>query len=278
MTSAVPSTSAVTKTVTTMLRAWLARTLPATAALVLLVMLWQAVTFVFAIPPYTLPSPADVAGVMVERAWELAANGWITLVESVAGLVLSIAVAIPLGIAIVSSPVLERICYPFLVASQAIPKVALAPILVMWFGFGLLPKVLIAFFIAFFPIVVNTVVGMVRTPPEMIHLMRSLGASWWQILWRVQLPSASPYIFAGIKVASAFAVVGAIVGEFIAAGSGLGYLQLVADNNFQVPLLFATLVVLSAMGIALFYLVALVEVLLLPRPLRQRGIDAETML
>lgn len=282
MTSAVPpvmpSASTVTKTVTTTLRAWLARTLPATAALVLLVMLWQAATFVFAIPPYTLPSPADVAGVMVERAWELAANGWITLVESVAGLVLSIAVAIPLGIAIVSSPVLERICYPFLVASQAIPKVALAPILVMWFGFGLLPKVLIAFFIAFFPIVVNTVVGMVRTPPEMIHLMRSLGASWLQILWRVQLPSASPYIFAGIKVASAFAVVGAIVGEFIAAGSGLGYLQLVADNNFQVPLLFATLVVLSAMGIALFYLVALVEVLLLPRPLRQRGIDAETML
>lgn len=278
MTSAVPPASTVTKTVTTTLRAWLARTLPATAALVLLVMLWQAATFVFAIPPYTLPSPADVAGVMVERAWELAANGWITLVESVAGLVLSIAVAIPLGIAIVSSPVLERICYPFLVASQAIPKVALAPILVMWFGFGLLPKVLIAFFIAFFPIVVNTVVGMVRTPPEMIHLMRSLGASWLQILWRVQLPSASPYIFAGIKVASAFAVVGAIVGEFIAAGSGLGYLQLVADNNFQVPLLFATLVVLSAMGIALFYLVALVEVLLLPRPLRQRGIDAETML
>lgn len=271
----MPSTS---KDTTGTVRAWLARTLPATAALVVAVILWQAATVVFAIPPYTLPSPLAVAAVMVERAGDLAANGAITLIESAAGLGLSIAVAIPLGIAIVASPLLERVCYPFLVASQAIPKVALAPILVMWFGFGLLPKVLIAFFIAFFPIVVNTVVGMVRTPPEMIHLMRSLGASPLQILVRVQLPSASPYIFAGIKVASAFAVVGAIVGEFIAAGSGLGYLQLVADNNFQVPLLFATLVVLSVMGMALFYLVALVEVLVLPRPLRQRGIDAETTL
>jgi NitT/TauT family transport system permease protein len=119
----------------------------------------------------------------------------------------------------------------------------------------------------------NTVAGISRTPPEMIHLMRSLGASPLQILMRIQLPSASPYIFAGIKVAAAFAVVGAIVGEFIAANSGLGYLQLVADNNFQIPLLFATLVVLSLMGIALFYLVSLVEMLVLPPPLRQIRID-----
>jgi NitT/TauT family transport system permease protein len=256
----------------------LRRALPAGTAFILLVMLWQLATVQFHVPSYTLPSPVDIAAVMVERWRDLVANGWITLIESAAGLALSILVAVPLGIAIVYSPVVERIFYPFLVASQAIPKVALAPILVVWFGFGLLPKVLIAFFIAFFPIVVNTVVGMSRTPADMIHLMRSLGASSSQILLRVQLPSASPYIFAGIKVAAAFAVVGAIVGEFIAANSGLGYLQLLADNNFQIPLLFGTLVVLSIMGIVLFYFVALVEWLILPRPLREVRTDGETPL
>lgn len=257
---------------------WLRVALPATATFILLVILWQLATVLFRIPSYTLPSPADIAAVMVEQWRSLLANGWITLIESAAGLTLSIIVAIPLGIAIVYLPLVERIFYPFLVASQAVPKVALAPILVVWFGFGLLPKVLIAFFIAFFPIVVNTVVGMSRTPPDMIHLMRSLGASTPQILLRVQLPSASPYIFAGIKVAAAFAVVGAIVGEFIAANAGLGYLQLVADNNLQIPLLFGTLVVLSIMGIALFYFVALIEMLILPRPLREVRTDGETTL
>jgi NitT/TauT family transport system permease protein len=252
--------------------------LPATATFTLLVILWQLATVLFHIPSYMLPSPADIAAVMVGQWRDLLANGLITLIESAAGLALSIVVAIPLGIAIVYSRLIARILYPFLVASQAVPKVALAPILVVWFGFGLLPKVLIAFFIAFFPIVVNTVVGMSRTPTDMIHLMRSLGASAPQILLRVQLPSASPYIFAGIKVAAAFAVVGAIVGEFIAADAGLGYLQLVADNNLQIPLLFGTLVALSIMGIALFYLVALVEVLILPRPLREVRTDGEATL
>jgi NitT/TauT family transport system permease protein len=256
----------------------LKRGLPAVAAFMFLMLFWQMAAILFHIPSYTLPSPADIAAVMVERWRDLLINGWITLIESAAGLAVSIVVGIPLGIAIAYSPLVERIFYPLLIASQAIPKVALAPILVVWFGFGLLPKVLIAFFIAFFPIVVNTVVGMSRTPADMIHLMRSLGASSLQILVRVQLPSASPYIFAGIKVASALAVVGAIVGEFIAANSGLGYLQLLADNNLQIPLLFGTLVVLSIMGIALFYFVALVEMLILPRPLRQARTDAEAPL
>jgi NitT/TauT family transport system permease protein len=250
------------------------RALPAIVAFVLFLVLWQAATAIFHIPSYILPSPIEIATVMVKQWPSLVENSEVTLLESAAGLALSIVIGIPLAIAIVSLPWFERIVYPFLVASQAVPKVALAPVLVVWLGFGLWPKVLIAFFIAFFPIVVNTVVGMSRTPRDMIHLMRSLGASWLQILLRIQLPSASPYIFAGIKVAAAFAVVGAIVGEFIAANSGLGYLQLVADNNFQIPLLFATLVVLSLMGIALFYFVVLIEMLILPRPLREVRTDS----
>jgi len=247
---------------------------PVVVTFVALLILWEAVTVVFGIPSYTLPAPTVIADAMIEKASALWEHGLITLLESVLGLGLSILLSIPLGILIVYSSWIERIVYPFLVASQAIPKVALAPIFVVWFGFGLLPKVLIAFFIAFFPIVVNTVVGLSRTPPEMIHLMRSLGASPVQILLRVRLVSAAPYIFAGIKIAAAFAVVGAIVGEFIAASKGLGHMQLVANNNFEIPLLFGTLVVLSFMGIALFYLVVLAEFLILPRPLRQTRIDA----
>jgi len=238
------------------------------AAFIGFFVLWEALTVVFSVPIYTLPAPTDILAVMIEKRSLLLEHSWVTFSESAIGLGLSIVLSIPLGILIVYSSWIERTVYPFLVASQAIPKVALAPIFVVWFGFGLLPKVLIAFFIAFFPIVVNTVVGLSRTPPEMIHLMRSLGASPIQILLRVRLMSAAPYIFAGIKIAAAFAVVGAIVGEFIAASSGLGYLQLVANNNFEIPLLFGTLVVLSVMGIAFFYLVSLVEFLILPRPLR----------
>lgn len=249
--------------------------LPVAVTFIGLLVAWEAATALLGVPIYTLPAPSDIGAVMVEKRWQLFEHGQITLMESALGLGLSIALSIPLGILIVYSKLIERTVYPLLVASQAIPKVALAPIFVVWFGFGLLPKVLIAFFIAFFPIVVNTVVGLSRTPPEMIHLMRSLGASQMQILLRVRLMAAAPYIFAGIKIAAAFAVVGAIVGEFIAASKGLGYMQLVANNNFEIPLLFATLVVLSLMGIVLFYLVALVEMLILPRPLRKAGSNVE---
>jgi NitT/TauT family transport system permease protein len=249
------------------------RALPAAIAFVLLLAAWEAASRIFHIPDYLVPSPSAIAAVIVKTWTPIIDNSAVTLLEAAAGLALSIVISVPLGILIVSSPTIERVVYPFLVASQAVPKVALAPIFVVWFGFGLLPKVLIAFFIAFFPIVVNTVVGMSRTPADMIHLMRSLGASRTQILLRVRLMAAAPYIFAGVKIASAFAVVGAIVGEFIAADSGLGYMQLVADNNLQTPLLFGTLVALSVMGIGLFYLVALVEVLVLPRPLRQARVD-----
>lgn len=243
---------------------------PALIAFLSFLILWQGASVLLSIPAYILPSPTTIAGAIMEKWSTLVQNSAVTLLESAIGLALSILLSIPLGVLIVYSRFVERTIYPFLVASQAVPKVALAPIFVVWFGFGLLPKVLIAFFIAFFPIVVNTVVGLSRTPPEMIYLMRSLGASRLEILLRVRIVAAAPYIFAGIKVAAAFSVVGAIVGEFIAASSGLGYLQLVANSNLQIPLLFATLVMLSVMGIGLFYLVFLVELVLLPRPLRQR--------
>jgi NitT/TauT family transport system permease protein len=241
---------------------------PVAGAFLALLVIWQLVTVFAGVPVYVLPSPTQILQAIGEEWQQLLVNAAVTFAEAAAGFLLSVVVGIPLGVAIVYSRTLDRVLYPLLVASQSIPKVALAPIFVVWFGFGLLPKVLIAFSIAFFAIVVNTVVGMKRTPVEMIHLMRSLGASRRQIFLRVRLPVASPYIFAGIKISATFAVVGAIVGEFIAASSGLGYLQLIANNNFQIPLLFGILVLLSVMGGVLYGLVVLLERLVLPAPLR----------
>jgi NitT/TauT family transport system permease protein len=247
---------------------WLRHATPVAGAFVALLVIWELVTVFAGVPVYVLPSPTQILHAIGEEWQQLLVNAAVTFVEAAAGFLLSIVVGIPLGVAIVYSRMLDRVLYPLLVASQSVPKVALAPIFVVWFGFGLLPKVLIAFSIAFFAIVVNTVVGMKRAPVEMIHLMRSLGASRLQIFLRVRLPVAAPYIFAGIKISATFAVVGAIVGEFIAASSGLGYLQLIANNNFQSPLLFAILVLLSVMGGALYGLVVLLEWIILPAPLR----------
>ncbi|ANT63653.1 hypothetical protein AYJ57_24570 (plasmid) [Salipiger sp. CCB-MM3] len=241
---------------------------PPVLAAAVLIAAWQLACVVFAIPTFVLPSPAEIAVATYANWPTLLGHTAVTFWESMLGFVLGIVIGLPLAVLITCSPLLERTLYPLLVASQAVPKVALAPVFVVWFGFGLLPKVLIAFSIAFFPIVVNTIAGLERTPPDMIRLMRSLGSSPSEIFWRVRIPMASPYIFAGLKISSAFAVVGAIVGEFIAATDGLGYLQMVANNNLQIPLLFSCLVMLSVLGGVIYYLVVALELLLLPAPLR----------
>jgi NitT/TauT family transport system permease protein len=236
---------------------------------------WQGASAVFHIPGFILPSPTAI----LERAWhsssQLVTHSGITLAEVLEGFLLGAAVSIPLGILVVYSPLLERLIYPFLVAFQAIPKVALAPILVVWFGFGPASKVTLAFVTAMFPIVVNTVIGMKQTPPELVYLMRSLRASESQIFLKVRLYTAAPYIFAGFKIGITLAVVGAIVGEFIASNGGLGYMLLAANNSIDTPLLFAIVVVLSALSIVLYYAVEVFEALLLPRPLRSKSARLE---
>lgn len=234
------------------------------------VVAWQVGSTVFRIPTFLLPSP----GAILERALhvmpQLVAHSILTLREVVEGFLLSVVVSIPLGILVVYSRTLERIVYPALVAFQAIPKVALAPILVVWFGFGLTSKVTLAFVTAMFPIIVNTVVGMKQTPPELIMLMRSLRASEAQIFFKIRLQAAAPHVFGGFKIGITLAVVGAIVGEFIASNGGLGFLLLAANNNIDTPLLFAVVLALAFLSIALYYAVELVESLVLPRPLRIR--------
>jgi NitT/TauT family transport system permease protein len=232
--------------------------------------LWELGTTLFQVPTFLLPSPRAILSRTIEVPHHILFHSVVTLREVLTGFLLAATVSIPLGVVIVYSRKLERVIYPFLVAFQAVPKVALAPILVVWFGFGLLSKSLLAFVTAMFPIVINTVIGMSRTPPEMIYLMRSLKASPAQIFVKVRLPASAPYIFGGLKIGITLAVVGAVVGEFIASNSGLGYWLLVANNNLDIPLLFTTVVVLAFMSVGLFYLIDLIEWLVLPRPLRRR--------
>lgn len=244
-------------------------------AYLLLVAVWQAATAVFHIPGFLLPSPAAILERAAHDPSQLIRHSLVTLQEVLEGFVLGAAVSIPLGILVVYSRLLERLIYPFLVAFQAIPKVALAPILVVWFGFGPASKVTLAFVTAMFPIIVNTVIGMKQTPVELVYLMRSMRASEAQIFLKIRLYAAAPYIFAGFKIGMTLAVVGAIVGEFIASNGGLGYLLLAANNNIDTPLLFAVVGVLSVLSIALYYAVEAVEGLVLPRPLRRKSAALE---
>ena len=211
-------------------------------------------------------SPAEI----LARCWEWALDGtlwqnlFVTAEEIVLGFGLSVVIGIPLAVLVVYSRIFERVAFPFMVSLQTIPKVALAPILVMWLGYGILPKIMVAFLISFFPIVIGAVVGMRSTEKEMIYLVQSMGANELTTFLKIRLPRALPSIFGGLKVGIGQAVVGATVGEFIAAETGLGYLQLIAQVRLDTTLLFAAVVVLSLLGVLLFNIVAWIERLALP--------------
>lgn len=251
------------------------RFLPVVSAYAVLLLLWQFASPLFHVPAYVLPSPTDIVHRMSERQGALVANTLMTLNEVVLGFLVGVIVSVPLALLIVSSRVAERFVYPLLVAFQAVPKVALAPILVVWFGFGISSKIMLGFVTAMFPIVINTVIGLRQTPPEMVHLMRSLGASPLQTFAKIRIFVAAPAIIGGLKVGITLAVVGAVVGEFIASNSGLGNMLLTSSNAFDTPLLFGVVVLLSLLSIVLFYGIELIERLVLPAPLRKTNNPAQ---
>ncbi len=208
---------------------WVTRNGPVLAIVVVIFALWELGVWLFAVPDYVLPSPSVIVGKIIS-AWQLLlVNGLVTAKEIVLGFGLSVVLGIPLAIAVVYSRIFERVAFPFMVSLQTIPKVALAPILVMWLGYGIMPKIMVAFLISFFPIVISSVVGMRSAEKEMIYLVQSMGANELTTFIKIRLPKALPSIFGGLKVGIGQAVVGATVGEFIAAEQGLGYLQLIAQ-------------------------------------------------
>lgn len=231
---------------------------------VLTIVLWEVVCQVFNVPKYLLPPPSDVVRMMARRTDLLAMHTLVTTVEIVVGFLLSIVVGVILALLIANFRVIERAIYPILVISQAVPKVAIAPLFIVWLGLGWEPKVLIAVLIAFFPIVVDLVTGIRSVPVSMRKLALSMGASRYDTLTKFIIPHALPHFFAGLKVAVTLAVSGAIIGEFVGADRGLGYLLLFANGQLDTNLLFATIAILSALGILLFYLLLLIESICMP--------------
>jgi NitT/TauT family transport system permease protein len=246
--------------------------------LVALIAVWEAAARLFAIPPYLLPAPSEIVLSMDSNFAVLIKESVGTTFEILLGFALSVAVGVPLALAIYLWRPFARAVYPVLVSSQAVPKVAVAPLFLVWFGFGLLPKVLIAFLIAFFPVVINTAMGLASLEREKIYLAQSMGLGSVATFFKIQLPNALPSIFAGLKISITFAVVGAVVGEFVGGQGGLGYLLLIANGNMDTALLFAGIVALTLLGIVLFALIGLLERLVLPPHAVERASFApETM-
>ena len=243
----------------------------ATLVLLALVLVWEIGALITHQPERLLPRPSVVARTLIDQWDMLVIHGSVTLLEAGLGFLLSLAVGVPLAIAIVYSETLEKIIYPLLLASQAVPKIAIAPLFIIWLGFDLTPKIIIAFLIAFFPIVIDTVVGLRSIDPEMLQLAQSMGTAGVKSFIKLRLPNALPNLFGGLKVAITLAVVGAIVGEFVGADQGLGYLLQVAAGNLDAPLLFASMAVLSLMAILLFLSIEWAERLLLPWHISERS-------
>ena len=225
---------------------------------------WQLLVLVAQPPTYLLPSPRLVAIELALRTNLLFWHAMVTAQETALGFLLSVAIGIPVAMAVVAWRWLELAIYPLLVTSQAVPKVAIAPLLLVWLGFGLTPKIVVVVLIAFFPIVIDTVVGLKSVPMEMTQLGRSMGLSSSRMFCKIRLPYALPYMFAGLKVAATLSVVGAVVGEFVGADRGLGYLLVYAAGQLNTTLVFATLVPLVLLGVLSFAAIQGLERWLIP--------------
>jgi NitT/TauT family transport system permease protein len=234
------------------------------AGLVIILVVWQIYTSWSGISRIVLPSPVDIGLVSFQRYDLLLKETWPTLIETILGFGLALLIGIPLAVFVANSRLLNLAIYPILVATQSVPKVAIAPIVLVWFGLGIESKLALAFLVAFFPVVVDTATGLQATPPGLLELARSLRASPLQVFMKVQIPAALPFMFAGAKVAITLAVIGAVIGEFVGSVSGLGNLLLSANSQLEGPLAWAALVWLSVLGIVLFAAVVLAERLLMP--------------
>jgi NitT/TauT family transport system permease protein/putative hydroxymethylpyrimidine transport system permease protein len=220
---------------------------------------WEIAADLLQIEPFLIPAPSDVAEALWEDRTILAEDGLVTLQEVVLGFGLSVVAGVAFAVLLHLSGVLRHALYPLMVASQTVPIIVIAPILVVWFGFGIGPKLAIIALICFFPITVNTLDGLRSVDPNLVKLMRTLDANRWQILVRAEAPSALPYFFSGAKVAVAVAVIGAVFGEWAGSDSGLGHLMLQASAQLLTARMFAAMLVLSAFAIGLFALLSLLE-------------------
>ncbi len=227
----------------------------------LILVTWLLICWIGNLPTVVLPTPDKVLRAFVDRFDLLVSEGWFTLKETLGGFLLALLIGLPISIGIANSRPLNLMFYPLLVALQSVPKVALAPIVMIWLGTGMQSKLAIVWLVAFFPIIVDTTAGLRATPKELLELARSLRASPMQIFLKIQFPAALPFVLTGAKVGMTLAVIGAVIGEFVSSSEGLGYLLLSATSQLDTPLAFAALFALSLLGILSYLLVELAELL-----------------
>jgi putative hydroxymethylpyrimidine transport system permease protein len=220
---------------------------------------WDWIADALQIKPFLIPAPSEIAESLWEDRELLGADAWVTAQEVLLGFAISVVLGFGFAIALHLSDVLRRAFYPLLVASQTVPVIAIAPILVVWLGFGIGPKLAIIALICFFPITVNTLDGLRSVDPDLPRMMRTLDAGRMQVLRRVEIPSALPFLLSGAKIAAVISVIGAVFGEWSGADEGLGHLILIAQGQLQTARVFAAVVVLSALALVLFGALALAE-------------------
>ena len=240
-----------------------------------LFLLWEFAVHLFGIKEYLLPPPSKVWTEFLKRYTIVMPSAWVTLQEIIAGYLLAIVVSIPLALAVAYSRFMEQAVYPVIVFLQIIPKIAIAPLFIIWFGFGFTPKLLLVFLLSFFPIVVSSLAGFKSADRDVMDFARTTGASSWRLFFKIRLPQALPQIFTGLKVGAALAATAAVVAEFVASDKGLGYLLLQYNGNIDTPMVFATIVLLSLLGLAVYYVVEIIERLAIPWHVSQQQTAAD---
>jgi NitT/TauT family transport system permease protein len=246
------------------------------ALVVALLALWWAVTEAELVAPYILPSPVDTWRAAQGNAAYLAQNTWVTGWETVIGFLIAAVVGEFVAVMMVYSTSLEKTVYPLILFAQVVPKIAIAPLFIVWLGFGPSPKILVAVLMAFFPIVISGLAGLRSVDPEILELTSTMGASRFKTFLKIRFPASLPQLMSGLKIAATLAVTGAVVGEFVGANEGLGYVILQANGNVDTAMLFAALIIMSALGIVLFAIIEIAETILIPWHPSRRGVTSAT--
>lgn len=246
------------------------------AFVLLLVAVWWAVTASSTVPPYILPSPQDTWSAFTTNAAYLSSHTGVTALETVLGFIIAFLLGEAVAIIMVYSTAVEKTMYPIILFAQVIPKIAIAPLFVVWLGFGIEPKIWVAVLMAFFPIVISGMAGLRSVDPEILELTSTMGANPLKTFMKVRFPASWPQLLSGLKVAATLAVTGAVVGEFVGANEGLGYVILQANGNIDTAMLFAALFIMSALGILLFAVIQIAEWLLIPWHSSRRGLGTST--
>ncbi len=229
------------------------------AILLIVLGVWEATVHLLEIPRYILPAPSKIGGTLVTERVQLLKHTSVTLQEMLLGFLLAVSIGVPLAVLMYEFPALEKAFYPYVIGSQTVPVFAIAPLLVLWFGFGIASKVIMAALIVFFAIVLNTLDGLKSTDRDTVNLFQILQATRWQILWKVRLPSALPFIFSGAKIGISISTIGAVIGEWVGSKAGLGYLMLYANGQLRISLVFAAIFCLTILGLTLFGLMTFAE-------------------